>query len=334
MRIESSVTSISWIPSEAIEGTAKLPFNAGISKYDGPPPDVIDDLDVLRDADRFRFANQLQAWVEVEDGRIVDAGYGPGSAGQIGSTTLRLGGRAATFQAVAFPDIQAPPAIADDGASARFVQTAGGRTAVPAPRRVNHPPFVQLLAPLAWTTLALTIHADGSAQFDAPGASSFPRHWIYGHDGALAAKTGIIAYKEWYHNAFGAHTPWGDEDSPALITAAETALERQLSVQIMRSGAKPEIREVGRGGVLVQQGDPGDELFLVLDGVLTVEVNGEPLAEIGPGAVLGERAILEGGTRTSTLRAATAVKVAAAAASAIDPAALAELREGHRREEG
>ena len=26
----------------------------------------------LRDADRFRFANELRAWIEVEDGRIVD----------------------------------------------------------------------------------------------------------------------------------------------------------------------------------------------------------------------------------------------------------------------
>jgi hypothetical protein len=61
MRIESSVTSISWIPSEAIEGMAKLPFNAGVSRYDDLPPDVIDDLEALRQADAFRFANQPEA---------------------------------------------------------------------------------------------------------------------------------------------------------------------------------------------------------------------------------------------------------------------------------
>src|SRR5918994_4671507 len=44
MRIESSVTSVSWIPSEAITGLAKMPFEAGITHYDDPPPDVIDDV--------------------------------------------------------------------------------------------------------------------------------------------------------------------------------------------------------------------------------------------------------------------------------------------------
>ncbi len=38
MRIESSVTSVSWIPSEAIEGLPKLPFELGIGHYDEPPP--------------------------------------------------------------------------------------------------------------------------------------------------------------------------------------------------------------------------------------------------------------------------------------------------------
>ncbi len=59
MRIHSSVTSISWIPSEAIQGVTKVPFEMGVAHYDDPPPDHIDSLDALRDADRFRFANEL-----------------------------------------------------------------------------------------------------------------------------------------------------------------------------------------------------------------------------------------------------------------------------------
>ena len=39
MRIEGSVTAISWIPSEAIEGMPKLPFELGVGHYDEPPPD-------------------------------------------------------------------------------------------------------------------------------------------------------------------------------------------------------------------------------------------------------------------------------------------------------
>lgn len=329
MRIESSVTSLSWIPSEAVEGMTKLPFDMGVSHFDGPPPDEVDDLQALLDGDRIRFANHLRAWIDVEDGHIVD--HGQEGKGSIGSTTLRLAGRAASIAAVPLPDIRPAPQIGED--SVRFVQTAGGRTGVPTPRRVTRPPFVQISAPLAWTTLALTIHADGRAEFELAGASSFPRHWIYGHDGKLAAKSGAIAFDEWYRTAFGSHSPWGDEDSPAIVTAAESALERELSVRIMRGGESPAIRRLAKGDMLVRQGERGHDLYLVLDGVLVAEVDGAEVAEVGPGALLGERAVLEGGLRTATLRAVTGVKVAVASASQIDPAALTEVSEGHRREE-
>jgi hypothetical protein len=329
MRIESSVTSLSWIPSEAIKGMTKLPFEMGVAHYDDPPPEVLEDLEELRQADRFRFANELRAWVEVDDGRIV--GYGQTGGGRIGATTMKLGSRKATFQAVPYPDIQPEPEVTET--SVRFVQTAGGRTGVPAPRTVRKPPFVQIAAPTAWTTLTLTINADGSTEQGVVGASPFPRHWIYDHSGKLAAKSGLIDFKGWYKEAFGKHSPWGEEDSAALVTEVETALERQLSSQIMRGGAKPRIRKVKAGKTLVEQGDEGDELFLVLDGVLSIEVDGEALADLGPGALLGERAILEGGVRTGTLRAVTPCKVAVASADQIDPAALAEVSAGHRREE-
>ena len=72
MRIESSVTAVSWIPSEAVEGLPKIPFTIGVAHYDDPPPDVIEDLDALREADAFREANELRAFVEVgDDGKIV-----------------------------------------------------------------------------------------------------------------------------------------------------------------------------------------------------------------------------------------------------------------------
>ncbi len=54
MRIESSVTSVTWIPSEAISGMPKLPFELGLTHYDDPLPDQIDDLEELRKRDAFR----------------------------------------------------------------------------------------------------------------------------------------------------------------------------------------------------------------------------------------------------------------------------------------
>jgi hypothetical protein len=204
---------------------------------------------------------------------------------------------------------------------------------LPAPRRVAHPPFAQYDSPLVWTTLALTIHADGHSEHEVIGASPFPRSWIYDHEGQVVAKTGLLDFKQWWRHAFGKHTPWGDADSPALVTEVETALERELSATIMRAGAKPAIRKLREGKALVEQGEAGASVFLLLDGVVSVEVDGEPLAQLGPGAVLGERAVLEGGVRTSTLRAATRCKVAVASGDQLDPAALAELSTGHRREE-
>jgi hypothetical protein len=329
MRIESSVTSISWIPSEAIKGMFKMPFEMGVAHYDDAPPDVIGDLEALRLADRFRFANELRAWIEVVDGHVVDAGYS--GKGHTGSTTLSFGVGKATVAGVGLPDRQPKPEINET--SARFAQTAGGRTGVPVPRRVKYPPFIQISAPLAWTTLGLTIHADGRVKHDVVGASPFPRHWIYDADGKLAKKTGLIDFKSWYTKAFGGHSPWGDEDSPALVTEVETALERELSQHIMKAGASPKISKVAAGKTLVEQGDPGHELFLLLDGVLGVEVGGEKLVDLGPGAVLGERALIEGDARTATLRAVTPCRVAVVTGDQIDPAKLAELASGHRREE-
>jgi hypothetical protein len=328
VRIESSVTSVSWIPSEAVTGMTKLPFEVGFTHYDNPPPDVIEDLEGLGTADGFRFANRLRAWIEVQDGKIVDQGYSGGAV--MGSTTVRLG-KQATFAAVGFPDIRRDPEISQT--SARFVQTAGGRPGIPAPRRVRHPPFVQLTGPTVWTTLALTLNVDGTARYELAGASPFPRHWIYDEEGKLAQKAGLTDFKEWYRRAFGKHTPWGDEDSRALVTTAETALERELSLVIMRDDAKAKIQRLRKGKALTKQGDRGDEVFLLLDGVLTVEVDGEPVAELGPGAILGERAVLEGGVRTATLRAATKCKVAVAPSNRVDPEALAELSKRHRRED-
>ncbi|HTR73353.1 MAG TPA: cyclic nucleotide-binding domain-containing protein [Solirubrobacteraceae bacterium] len=328
MKHRGSITSVSWIPSEAIEGSQRLAFDAGMAHYDKPLPEQIGDLEALRDEDRFRFANVLSAWIEVDgSGKIADCGYDGG--GMMGATTVKLGPVARTFEAIGLPDIKKK---AEHGKSeVTFVQTAGGRTGVPAPRRVRRKPFIQWQAPLVWTTLSLTIKADGTAKGQMIGASRFPRHWVYDEELKLTHKSGLADFKDWYRKSFGKHTPWGDTDSKALVTAVESALERALSAQIMQGGHKPEIRKVPAGAVLVRQGDRGSQVFLLLDGVLRVEEDGRRLAEYGPGALLGERAHLEGGVRTSTLVAVTNCRVAAVHAAELDRGDLSELAKGHRR---
>jgi hypothetical protein len=323
MRIESSVTAISWIPSEAIEGMPKIPFDLGIGHYDEPPPDRLDegDLERLRDADRFREANHLKAWIEVEDGKVVDCGHV--GDGLVGSTTFRMGPKDVVIPGVPFDTLQPEPEVFGD--RARFVQTVGGRAGFPAPRMVKGKPFFRIHSATAWTTLALTIRADGSSDHELVGASPFPRHWVYDRDGDLAHKAGTIDFKKWYREAHGEHTPWGDEDSDAFVTHAESALERQLSADLMQGAGKLPRRKLKPDETLVEEGEPGEELFLLLDGVLSAEVEGEEIAQVGPGAILGEGAVVGGGRRSATLRACTPARVAVIAADQIDRTAMETL---------
>jgi cyclic nucleotide-binding protein len=331
MRIEGSVTAISWIPSEAIEGMPKLPFELGVGHYDDPPPDRLSpaDLGRLRDEDRFREANLLRAWIEVEDGAIVKAGYGGG--GLVGSTTFRLGPKAIVVPGVPFEVLRAEPEVTGD--RVRFVQTVGGRAGFPAPRRVKGGPLFRIQSATAWTTLGLTLHADGRVEHELVGASPFPRHWIYDSEGELSQKSGIVDFKTWYRESHGDNTPWGDEDSPAVVAAAETALERELSSALLSGDAKLAKRKLDEGETLVEQGSEGTDLYLLLDGVLAVEVDGEQVAEMGPGTMLGERASLEGGVRTATLRALTPCRVTVIPAELVAEGDLAALATDRRRED-
>jgi hypothetical protein len=330
MRVESSLTSVSWIPSESVSGLFRAGFSTGATHYDDPPPDVLEDLEELHAAERFRFANHLAAWVEVEDGRITGAGYS--GRGYISCTRVGWGPqREVTFQPAGFPEIRAEPEITASGA--RFTQTTGGRTGAPMPRPVAGRPHVQWLAPTAWTTLSLTISTDGSARGEMTGASQFPRHWLYDHRGLLVAKSGLADFRQWVGTSHGEHSPWGNEDSRPLVTVAESALERQLSGTIMRGGARPAVRKLRQDALLTEQGEPGDDIYLLLDGLLGVWVDGAQVAELGPGAVIGERALLEHGRRTATLRAVTGCVIATAARDQIDRDSLASLAGLHHRED-
>jgi CRP-like cAMP-binding protein len=50
---------------------------------------------------------------------------------------------------------------------------------------------------------------------------------------------------------------------------------------------------LGRGAIVVKQPAAGGELVLLLEGSLAVEVDGDRVGEVGPGAILGELAVLE-----------------------------------------
>ncbi|MBX7194131.1 MAG: cyclic nucleotide-binding domain-containing protein [Sandaracinaceae bacterium] len=106
------------------------------------------------------------------------------------------------------------------------------------------------------------------------------------------------------------------------------ALERDMADIVARShlfkslddAARKELLESAfvmqydAGEMLLREGDPGDTMFLVMEGTVRVHTHsaqGEiQLAELGRGACVGEVSVLTGSPRTATVDAMTAVTCA------------------------
>jgi hypothetical protein len=331
VRVEGSVTTISWIPAQAGDGAAPAGFRLGIARSDATPPSELGpDIDATLDAlgDRYRFANHLRAFAEFDaDGEV--SRYGEQGSGRLGHHAVTEGVELA-IGSIPMPERRGEPVVGPGWV--RFHQTWGGRTVSSMTRATRRPPFVRHYAPVAWTTLELTLHADGRVEGVLAGASPFPRHWVYDTDGHLDATSAMTDWKDWADSAIGAHTPWGDEDSPAFVTAVESALERELAEMLVRDTVRPVVRRLHAGEVLTRQGDPGTDLYIILDGVLMVSVDGADVVELGPGAVLGERAVLQGGRRAATVTAVSRANVMVVPAERVDRDRLVGLAAVHRRE--
>lgn len=110
---------------------------------------------------------------------------------------------------------------------------------------------------------------------------------------------------------------------PALVRLATTSLrrnpaDRPQTVQAFRAelsaflhgGWHLPIRRYRAGEVIVAQGDPGTEAFVVRAGRCQVTRDGGTIRELGPGDVFGELAVLStAGTRSSTVSAIDDVDV-------------------------
>jgi CRP/FNR family transcriptional regulator, cyclic AMP receptor protein len=67
--------------------------------------------------------------------------------------------------------------------------------------------------------------------------------------------------------------------------------------------------EVPEGKVLTRQGDTGREFFVLMDGEVEVERDGQSLGRRGAGDFIGEIALIEDIPRTATVTAATSVRL-------------------------
>ena len=81
-------------------------------------------------------------------------------------------------------------------------------------------------------------------------------------------------------------------------------------VSIFRGLHKNSLFEVARkakeiqydpGDVVVSQGEPGDALFVVVEGQLDVHRNDQPVAQLAPGDYFGELSLIDGEPRSATI---------------------------------
>jgi CRP-like cAMP-binding protein len=83
------------------------------------------------------------------------------------------------------------------------------------------------------------------------------------------------------------------------------------SVSLFSGCGRAELQEIARlvdeidvpaGHLLMTQGDPGRQMFVIASGTVAVERNGQRINTLGPGAVVGEMSLISEGPRTATIR--------------------------------
>jgi CRP-like cAMP-binding protein len=85
-----------------------------------------------------------------------------------------------------------------------------------------------------------------------------------------------------------------------------TVLFRECSRKdLEKIAAHSDVVELPAGRVLMHQGMPGSEAFVVLKGRVTVQRQGRTVVELGEGAMVGELALLDQGLRTATVTCLT-----------------------------
>src|SRR6266705_4764153 len=95
-----------------------------------------------------------------------------------------------------------------------------------------------------------------------------------------------------------------------ITRLAEVPLLEGCSRSQLKAVARiAEVRVAPAGAVLTRKDQPGDEFFLILDGRARVEVSARKRSALGPGAFFGEMSLLDGGPRSATVVAETAVRL-------------------------
>ena len=66
-----------------------------------------------------------------------------------------------------------------------------------------------------------------------------------------------------------------------------------------------ELVEFPAGAVILREGDPGNHMYVVMEGELSVLIKDKVIATASPGEIVGEMALINTATRTATVVADT-----------------------------
>jgi CRP-like cAMP-binding protein len=122
----------------------------------------------------------------------------------------------------------------------------------------------------------------------------------------------------------------------ADVIASRPEVEQRLIDQILNHNVPPTVREVDAETDLFKQGYFAQAVHLVLSGEMAVVVDGQEVANLGPGSVFGEMAKLGRRVRTGTITALVPTTIASRGEASVERDDLRELAESrgfHARED-
>jgi CRP/FNR family cyclic AMP-dependent transcriptional regulator len=98
------------------------------------------------------------------------------------------------------------------------------------------------------------------------------------------------------------------------MASKKAYVDHLKSIPLFAACNRKELERIARSGdetkwtagtVLLDQGQTGNEAFVILEGTVKIQRNGRKIATLGPGAIVGELSLLDHGPRTARAQCET-----------------------------